>query len=313
MARTCATRSITARLRCGVGVFGVGILAAALPLSIPAAEATAETPGCAIASTTTLMSWSAPGRDWVENIGYDRQGNLWVTHLFTGNVERYSPSGELTATVWIPFPAGIRQGPDGLLYINYGDAPTSPIPGWGFSGVVRLDPAAESPSPELFAVGASMSNGSAFDSAGNLYITDTLAGITRIRPDGVIDRAWSDRARLFGANGLSIIGDTLYVSATMSLGGKLWRMSVADPGLRSIVTQLNPDQMPALPDGLEAAPDGMLYAATALGRLVQVNPTTGATCDAYHGEPLTSVTVGPDGRLVLGTELGNVLRLNPEL
>ncbi|MFI9511269.1 hypothetical protein [Nocardia sp. NPDC052566] len=216
----------------------------------------------------------------------------------------------MTASVLLPFPAGIRSGPDGLLYVNYGDSVTSPIPGWGLAGVVRLDPAAAQPVPQLFAIGASMTNGAVFDSEGNFYITDTISGVTRIRPDGVIDRDWSDRARLFGANGLTRIGDTLYVTVTPTLGGQIVRMNLADPSRRSTVALLDPTLLPALPDGLEAGVDGMLYAATALGRLVRIDPATGSTCDVYRGEPLASVHTAPGGDLVLGSELGTILRVH---
>ncbi|QLY28339.1 hypothetical protein H0264_23505 [Nocardia huaxiensis] len=75
---------------------------------------------------------------------------------------------------------------------------------------------------------------------------------------------------------------------------------------------VNHGDSPTGPDSrLGPCPDGMLYAASASGRLVRIDPTAGSTCDVHNGEPLASVTAASGG-LILGTELGSILHLSTD-
>ncbi|PXX68903.1 streptogramin lyase [Nocardia tenerifensis] len=264
---------------------------------------------CAPAQAATLVPAAIPVLDWSENVGYDAQGNLWVSRLYRNVVQRYDRSGALTATVPVEFPGAVRSGPDGLLYVVYGDSPTSAVrPG----GVVRFDPVAADPKPEVFVSGFTMPNGATFDAAGDLYVA-TMAGVVRVRPDGGIDTAWTEQAAVNGANGVVAQGRTLYVTANGSALGRIVRLAIDDPSAQTVVAGLS-SPLPGLPDfadDLLVDADGILYVTTLGGQLVQVDPITGSTCAVLTGQPLTSVvaTPGRPGELLAGTEGGAVLRV----
>ncbi|WP_280439094.1 SMP-30/gluconolactonase/LRE family protein, partial [Nocardia cyriacigeorgica] len=252
-----------------------------------------------------------PLLDWSENVGFDAEGNLWVSRTFRNVVERYDRAGNLTATVPVTFPGAVRPGPDGLMYVNFGNITTSTIMKTG--GVVRFDPTAANPVPEVYVDNIGMANGAAFDDDGYLYVTDTGGGIIRVRRDGSIDREWTAAApQDFGLNGIVVHGDALYVTLLSSPTARLLRVPIADPAHPSVLTELSPkSNPPALPDDLTMAPDGMLYVSTATGRLARVDAATGATCTVATTQPITALAVspGPDGTVFAGTESGDVLRI----
>ncbi|WP_186818934.1 SMP-30/gluconolactonase/LRE family protein, partial [Nocardia ninae] len=264
---------------------------------------------CAPAQAATAVPAGIPVLDWSENVGYDAQGNLWVSRIYRNEVQRYDRSGALTATVPVEFPGAVRSGPDGLLYVVYGDSPTSAIrPG----GVVRFDPAAADPKPEVFVSGLTMPNGATFDAAGHLYVA-TMSGVIRVRADGSVDTAWTEKAAEAGANGIVMQGNSLYVTVNGSTLGQLVRIAIDDPNAQTVVANLA-SPLPGVPDfadDLHIDADGILYVTTLSGRLVRVDPATGAACAVLTGQPLTSVvaTPGQPNQLLAGTESGAVLRI----
>ncbi|WP_306359911.1 SMP-30/gluconolactonase/LRE family protein [Nocardia sp. CC227C] len=295
-----------------------GGAALAAVIAVAPAPASAAPGGCT-AVTTTALPLRIPVLDWAESIGVDDRGNVWVGRTYRNAVERYSPSGELTATVPVAFPGAISFGPDGLLYVNTGNAPFSAITRTG--GVVRLDPSAAAPRPEPFVSGLGMANGADFDAAGNLYVGDTTAGVVRIRPDGTVDADWTDRAPKtvsdngLAVNGIVVHGDSVYVTLMGSPAARVLRVPLADPGHPTVAADLAPAPFtaPALPDDLAVGPDGRLYVATTSGHLVRVDPDTHTTCTVLAGEPMTAVAAGPGGDLLVSTESGNVLRVHRAL
>ncbi|MFI5783689.1 SMP-30/gluconolactonase/LRE family protein [Nocardia sp. NPDC051570] len=304
-------------LRC-VGRMGAAALsAAAATLSIGVATA-APASSCGPATVTTEVAAHIPLLDWSENLTVDRDGDLWVSRPFRSVVERYNHEGRRTASVGIPTPDSVRLGPDGLLYVNYINATSGALPPGG--GVARFDPAAPQPHLESFASGLRFPNGSAFDTAGNLYVADTLFGVVRIRPDGTTDRDWTDRAPKtlgpngFNTNGIVASGDSLYVTYTISPAARVIRIPLADPAHPTVAADLAaaPLTLPAFPDDLALGPGGLLYVATASGGLVRVDPATRSTCTVLSGPPITSVAVvpGSDRALYLGSEGGDVLRVH---
>ncbi|WP_194836272.1 SMP-30/gluconolactonase/LRE family protein [Nocardia sp. XZ_19_369] len=286
----------------------------ALACTAPAAAAdpaatTQPIASCAPAQAATAVPAGIPVLDWSENVGYDAQDNLWVSRIYRNEVQRYDRSGALTATVPVEFPGAVRSGPDGLLYVVYGDSPTSAIrPG----GVVRFDPAAANPKPEVFVSGFTMPNGAAFDAAGNLYVA-AMSGVIRVRADGSVDTAWTGKAARAGANGVVVQGNSLYVTANGSTLGQLVRIAIDDPGAQTVVANLA-SSLPGVPDfadDLLIDADGILYVTTLSGQLVRVDPASGAACAVLTGQPLTSVvaTPGQPNQLLAGTESGAVLRI----
>lgn len=157
---------------------------------------------------TVFREGGVPLLDWRENLEFDGRGTLWVAHLTKNRVEGYAPDGTLRASVAVPGPGGIRRGPDGMMYVNFGVKPLTRA-----GGIMRFDPAAERPRAETFVAGIPGVNGLAVDAEGNFYLSRELAtGIVRIRPDGTEDEEWTRKADVFGTNGLEVVGDQLYAS-----------------------------------------------------------------------------------------------------
>ncbi|MFB7723626.1 SMP-30/gluconolactonase/LRE family protein [Nocardia sp. NPDC056100] len=270
------------------------------------ANAHADPASCPVATATTFTAPTVPFLDWAENLGYDAQGNLWVSRLYRNEVQRYDTTGRITATVPVTSPGAIRLGPDHLLYVVYGDNSLNMVPGARNGGVVRFDPAAPTLTPEVFIGGLTMPNGAAFDPAGNLYIADTAEGVIRVRRDGTVDTDWTAQATLFGVNGLAIQGDSLYTTVYLAPDGRIQQIPIATPA-RSHTTLDLP-----LADDLTSAPDGFLYVATTSGTLLRVDPTRRTTCALLSTGPLAAVVPIPDTPdLMVTTGSGDILRVHP--
>lgn len=293
--------AVLVAMACGMPVAAADTDAAANPIA-----------ACASAAAVTAVPAGLPMLDWSENVGYDAAGNLWVSRPYRNVVQRYDHTGALTATVPVEFPGAVRSGPDGLLYVVYGDSPTSVVrPG----GLVRFDPTAAAPKPEVFVSGlTTMPNGAAFDAQGYLYVGASMSGVIRIRPDGSIDTAWTEQAPKTSANGVVVHDRTLYVTSNGGPLGRIQRVPIDAPADSSVVADLS-SPLPAIPDFVDDLlidRDGSLLVTTLGGQLVRVVPSTGAICAVLSGEPLTSVTAipGTPGELIAGTERGAVLRIH---
>ncbi|MFC7309508.1 SMP-30/gluconolactonase/LRE family protein [Streptomyces monticola] len=247
----------------------------------PAAAAEAQSPApCARqARTEVFRAGGAPLLDWRENLEFDGRGTLWVTHITGHRVEAYAPDGTLRTSFPLNGPGGIRRGPDGMMYVNYGVNPLTSATG---SGVVRFDPAAAEPRPEKVVDGLSGINGLAVDGEGNLYLSRELAtGILKVRPDGTVDERWTKAADVFGANGLEIVGGTLYASVITSTSSPVVRIPLDDPGSHSTVTELSPNPLEAkLLDDLTALDGGgdLVVASFRDGELIRVDRDSGRSC-----------------------------------
>ncbi|WP_433200114.1 SMP-30/gluconolactonase/LRE family protein [Nocardia sp. CA-107356] len=261
---------------------------------------------CAPAQAATAMPAGLPILDWSENVGYDAQGNLWVSRLYRNEVQRYDSAGRLTATVPVEFPGAVRLGPDGLLYVVFGDSPTSVLrPG----GVVRFDP--DDPRPAVFASGFTMPNGAAFDANGNLYVASG-PGVIRIRPDGGVDQDWTARAKFSGANGIVVRDNAIYLSMNGNPLGRIVRFPIDDPGNVTVLADLAVSPgIPDFADDLLIDDAGVLYVTTLTGQLVRVDPSTNTACAVLTGQPMTSVVAVPgrSDELLAGTEGGAILRI----
>ena len=130
-------------------------------------------------------------------------------------------------------------------------------------------------------------NAMVFDSAGTMYVTDTMAGaVWRVVPDGTAE-SWLQHELLggngrlgfgfpVGANGiaLDVSGETLYVAvleqayiATISIGAD------GSAGEPAIFVELGDDPAPMLPDGIAFDETGNLYVALpTVNTVVRVAP-----------------------------------------
>lgn len=299
---------------------GAGVAALLAVTTMLAGPAAADSPAttaesCSPAKVAIGMPTRTPLLDWSENLGFDASGDLWIARSLGNVVERYDHDGRVVASVPVTGPGAVRLGPDGLLYVTYGNSPFAGVTKQG--GVVRFDPRAAAPQPEVFVSGLGQANGAAFDRDGNLYVADTSANtVERIRPDGTVDADWTEHTRTAlaangsGADGIVADGDVLYVTLLESATARVVTMPIADPGQTSVAVDLAPAPLspPLLPDDLAIGGDGALYIATGSGQLVRADPVAHTSCTLLTIEPLTSVTVHPnDSRtLILGTENGDV-------
>lgn len=281
----------------------------------------AAAPGCAHVTVTEAVPSSTP-TGWSENVGYDADGNLWVSRILENVVERRDQRGRVTARVRVESPGAVRLGPDGLLYIAAGDSPVNMLPGSPLVGkILRIDPRMPSAPASVFARGLGMPNGLAVDRTGDVYVSDGRLGVVRIRPDGSIDRAWSAAAPKnltlsatingTGINGAVIVGRDLYVTLTMSATGRVLRVPLADPAASSVAADLT-TPLPGVLDDLTAVGPGQLAVSSTTGQVHLVDLGTDRICTTNVGQPVTALAVipGSTGRLVAGTESGALLTLS---
>lgn len=306
-----------------------GALLTGTLLTGPAAHATpSPTAPCGAVSTRTLVPAATPVLSWSENVGYDRQGHLWVSRSLAGVIDGYDTTGRRIASVNVESPGAVRQGPDGQMYATTGNSPVHMIPGLPRQGaIVSFDPTSRHPRPHVVTRGLGMPNGLAFDDAGAMYVADSALGVVRIRVDGSIDRGWTARAPKnlapdrtvngTGMNGIAIAGDTAYVSMTESLTGRILRVPLQRPQAASTAADLTAP-LPGIVDDLAVLDSRRLAAATTTGQIIVVDLPTGRRCVVNLGRPATSLAVEPghhsgaaSGRftVAVGTEDGAVLQV----
>lgn len=298
--RRCVARVVVGAAVATTTSIGAMVVASAEPVA-----------ACGQASQDVAIRSTVPLLDWSENFGIDSEGQLWVSRVMRGEVQRYDHAGRLTATVAVPTPGAVRLGPDGLLYVVTGNSPLA-----GSGGIVRFDPTAADPVPEPFATGFPHPNGAAFDDEGNLYVA-TGNGVHRLRPDGSEDMDWWSLVGVEGPNGIVVDGDSVYVTANFVAEtgqvARVLRLSRTNPA--DVTTLADLTSFGTLPDFVDdlVVRDGALYVTTLAGHLVRVDPTTGATCTVLATQPLTAVVADPADptALLAGSEEGTVLRIHP--
>ncbi|MFD3577122.1 SMP-30/gluconolactonase/LRE family protein [Streptomyces sp. NPDC058644] len=248
------------------------------------------------ASVEVFKEGGVPILDWRENLEFDGRGTLWVAHIMKHRVEGYAPDGTLRTSFPVNGPGGIRRGPDGMMYVNYGVNPlTSALSGGG--GIMRFDPAAARPEPEKFVDGVSGINGLAMDADGNFYLSRELAtGVVKIRPDGTKDEAWTRAADVFGTNGLEIVGDQLYSSVITDAASPVVRIPLKNPAGHTRVTELSPNPLDIkLLDDLTSFDGDLVVASFRDGELIRVDPDTGSSCVLVSGLRMPSSVRVPRG------------------
>ncbi|MFE3757547.1 hypothetical protein ACFXO9_24840 [Nocardia tengchongensis] len=312
------------RLVAGAAALLAMTAAASGPIA-PGGRAAADAPetpvalavSCAPAQVRVALPTRAPLLDWSENIGFDAAGDVWIARSLRSVVEKYDRDGNVVASVAVSSPGAVRLGPDGLMYATFGNSPASGLSGGG--GVLRFDPSAATPTPEVFVSGLGQPNGAAFAADGTLYVADTGSNtVVRIRPDGTVDTDWTARARTAlaaqgaGADGIVVSDGLLYVTLLESPDARVVAMPIDDPAHTTVAVDLAaaPLSGPLLPDDLAIGRDGLLYIATGTGQLVRADPVTHTSCTLLSSQPLTSVAISPtdDRTLILGTEGGDVLK-----
>ncbi|TQL68545.1 hypothetical protein FB381_2436 [Nocardioides albertanoniae] len=268
-----------------VSVIAVGASAPVAGASQPQSiTALLTQPRCTDASATVSVfrQGGIPLVDWRENLEFDGRGLMWVSHSTKGIVEAYDPDGELVKTVKVASPGGIRVGPDGYMYVNYG------VPVALESGIMRFDPTSAHPVAEVVVDGLSGINGLAIDDDGSFYLgREASRGILKVTPDGTIDHDWTAAADVFGTNGVTIADGRLYATALTDLTSPVAEVPLREPDQHRTLARLSavPNVYKAL-DDLEVSGDHLLVTAFATGELLRVRAEARARracCSAVYG------------------------------
>lgn len=246
---------------------------------------------------TQLATYDRTGREHPEGVAVDRQGNVYVGIADTGEIRRYTPDGQASRFAVIGPPAtggmltGLAFDAEGSLYAALFSRDDN-------NGIWRVS--AEGVVSRFAALPVAFPNGLAFDSAGNLYVSDSSGGqIWRIAPDGAAS-VWKADAMLrgdptgpvagftLGANGVALAPDGTYLSVVVTDYGRLVRVPIGADGAAGPVQIVVEHRNLLGSDGLAVDATGRLYVAVnAQNRIVRVTPQGEMTVLA-GGYPLRS-------------------------
>lgn len=230
---------------------------------------------------TPFADAATPVLGWRENLVFDGRGRMWVSEVLANQVVAYDPSGRRVASVPIESPGGVALTPGGEVVVVTGAMITAP-----HSRIYAFDPDATHPTARLVTTLPPGKNGLATDVDGNMYTTGLFAPtVTKVRPDGSVDEAWSAAAAIGGTNGIAIRDHTAYATVTTSVDTVIHEIHLNDPAAARphLLTRLLD-----LPRGLDdlAATDDALYAAGLTGgEILRVDQRTGAACVLVGGIP----------------------------
>ncbi len=259
----------------------LAVVAAALGGAVPAVAAVPAACTAVTGKVDVFKNVGAPGAFWLENVGFDGHGGMWISQLMQNKLVRFDAQGNAGIALDVPQPGASLIGPDGLMYALYGVTPLGAVPGTAMAGVMRFDPRSPAPRLERFTDGLQMANGAAFDAAGALYVADTTnPGIIRIRRDGTVDPTFAEATPVSGADGLAVVGGTLLATLFTDTASSIIRVPLGAPATYSTLAQLSPapGDAPKMLDDAAIGPDGALYVAAGSSELFRVDPMTGAAC-----------------------------------
>jgi hypothetical protein len=311
------------RLLAGIAVAGAA--AACTPAAGSSAGATAAgRPGDG--GPPLCAPWTvrpvATGLGVVENLLDDGRGGMLLSMLEAGEVRRLRPDGTVSTVVdGLHAPGGLaRRGR--WAYVTTGLTPESMQQGIPDGTIDRID--LRSGRHETWATGLVSPNGLALLRDGSAVTTRVISGagvlseVTRVpaRDPSRLEPLWSDLTSTNGAD-VDRSGRWLYVSRSLSERAEVWRIRTRDPAQRELVADLG-EGPPELLDDLTVAGDGNVYvAAWGAGKVHQIDPATGATCEIASGfDRPSSVEPGgghgfPRRHLYVGTFGGTVYELIP--
>ncbi|MBY6411147.1 SMP-30/gluconolactonase/LRE family protein [Rhodococcus sp. BP-252] len=294
----------------------LGVLATTCGAVVAVAPTAAAAPACAPWTVSTVAS----GLGLLENVTFDDRGTMLLSRTSLtgpGAIAGLTPDG--TRSVVVPdvtAPGGLVVRGD-TLYFTTGNGFSSGLLDVhdGTVEAVDLDTGART----VVARDVVMPNGLAVLDDGDLLVTRNLgtpSGVTRVDA-GDPNSARYVRTDVGSANGLAVDDGTVYVSNTFepelaitvldasNLGGDARRIPV--DGFGPVTAS----------DDLTVGPDGQIYLAQNLaGRVLRIDPESGASCVIGTGLPATSAVefggVGWDPDSLYATSFdGSVRRLAP--
>jgi hypothetical protein len=281
----------------------------------PAARAAAPDP-CAPWTVRVLAS----GLGSLENLEPDGKDGLFVSASTQNAVLRVTRTAAPAVVLsGVSSPGGLRLRGT-TLYVVTGDSAASGVLGRADGTIDRLD--LRTGRRTTWVRGLTMPNGLVFLRDGSALVSRDVAGlsptgITRIRPSGAVQPAWSGQA---DSNGLAVdpSGRWLYSDETFTAASNVYRTEVAHPSRRVVVASLGGIGVPKGLDDLMLSSSGVLYvAANSGGQVIRLDPRTGRSCAVVSGLTLTSSVKQGRGRAFPPSRLyatgfdGRVLELIP--
>lgn len=267
----------------------VGLLAGAAP----AAAAPAPT-----SCTPWRVDVVASGLGILENLAFDGRGGLLAsasTPAGGGSLLTLTPDGRAdTVVAEVPAPGGIVVD-EGTAFFTTGNGTVSGLLGRtdGTLESVDLDTGAR----RTVAAGLTMPNGLVRLPGGDFLVSRNLGsppGLTRVPVDGRAPETL--RTDLGSVNGLAIEGETVYAATTFDPTTRIHALDADD--LDGPARTLDPSGPGPLEtaDDLDVGPDGALYVPlNVAGRILRVDPVTGAGCTIASGVPFVSAVAFGDG------------------
>lgn len=287
------------------------------------------------ASAAGCPSWEkeqvASGYGVLENLGFDGTGGVLLSEGAlaggAGGLRRLAADGT-RATVVEPVssPGGIVVGSGadaGTVFFTSGNGFASGILGLkdGAINAVDLVDGAAVGAPRIVATGLTMPNGMVRLPDGDFLVSRDVLGpaavTTRVRTDGSSEPF---APSVTSTNGMAVDADRglVYIASTFNLLSTVSVVRLADPSAKPrviVIPGLGPLNAA---DDLVLGPDGYLYVALNLaGKVVRVDPDSGAVCQVAKGIPFVSSLrfgAGPGwdpGSLYTTSFLGKVTRIKP--
>ncbi len=246
---------------------------------------------------TWIREYDPALNEFPEGIATDRQGNVYVSMLFLGQIRKIMPDGSETVFHEFPgsFVVGLQTDLGGNVYACV-FAPWAP----DSQGVWRINHQGEATQLPGMEMGRSC-NAIAFDWQGNMYVTESYVpgssppagAIWRMPRGGELELWLSDSELLgglgmipgrdpIGANGIVFGYDGIYVDSTeKGLIAHVPILPDGSPGALSLVAGGGgPSSDLYLIDDLALDVNGTIYAAIiGQNRIVAVDPISGAITD----------------------------------
>ena len=249
-------------------------------LLLGAATALAPTAGASSSCTPWSVSTVASGFGMLENLEFDGRGSMIVSEtspVGPGALRTVAPNGD----------RGTLVADVDTLYFTTGNSAAAGLldTRTGTVGTIDLGTGVRS----TYASGLAMPNGLARSESGDLFTTrnlGTLSGLTRVAVDGSVSTVRTD---LGSANGIGIGEGKIYVANTFDLETTLTVLDEKNPSGPAARIRIDGVGPLAMSDDLTVGDDGTVYLAQNLaGRVVRIDPESGASCVIATGVPLTS-------------------------
>lgn len=246
----------------------------------------AAAPMCTPWSVTTVAS----GFGLLENLTFDGTGSMIVSEtspVGPGALRTVSPAGDHgTLLAAVDAPGGLARDGDTLYYAT-GNSTAAGIFGTADGTVSTLD--LVTGDTATHASGLTMPNGLVRLSTGDVLTTRNLGsamGVTRIASDKTVSLL---RTGIGSSNGIGSGNGKVYVANTFDPSLTITALDEYDLTGPSTLIPVNGFGPFTASDDLTVGPDGLIYLAQNLaGRVLRIDPESGASCVIATGVPLTS-------------------------